>query len=281
MSSFKKIAVAAILGLAGWTMAQTPESVKAPPGPPGTDIGIDQNLNAMLPLDTEWTDEYGRKVKLGDYYKDKPVVLVPVFYGCKGICLAVMEGIKNSFNGIKAHSVGKDFEVVTFSIHPKETPEMALDLKREVLAMYNRPGAGDGWHFLVGDDDSIAALTKAIGFRYTFDRELDMISHPAGIMITTPDGKVSQYFIDVSYAPKLVWRAIEGAQQAKIGNLVEPIWFGCLSRNVATGAITVNVKRVVQIAAGLTLAATIIAIVFMTRKYRTTALRKPRPKEGA
>lgn len=255
---------------------------QSPPTPPDRDIGIDQNLDTILPLNTEWTDEHGKSVRLGDYFKDKPVMVVPVFYGCKGICLMTLDGVIGAVKGMKNFEPGRDYEIVTFSVHPKETPEMAAGVEKETLAKFNRPGLEDGWHFLVGKQESIQPLTKALGFRYTYDPATGLIDHPAAIMIATPDGHISKYFIDVVYVPKMVLNSLKDAGQQRIGAVTtEAKWFGCLNRDLRTGEITLNVMRISQIAGGLTLAIVAFAIVRMSLKNRRAALPRPTKPEGS
>jgi protein SCO1/2 len=281
VANFRFIIAATLLGAALLARAQQdrPE-FNPPPGPPGSDIGIDQNLDGQIPLDTAWTDENGKAVHLRDYFQGKPVLFVPVFYGCKGICLVTMDGVLVALKGMKTFDVGKDFEVITFSIHPKETPDMAKKMKETALNDYGRPGSNEHWHFLTGTDESIKPLTKALGFRYTYDPESGFIDHPAGIMVATPEGRISKYFIDVNYVPKLVLAALRDAGQQRIGGLTEPVWFGCLSRNKATGALTVNISRIVQVAGVITMLILGTSIFLMSRKYRTTALKPPTATEG-
>lgn len=252
-----------------------PERFKAPPGPNGENLGVDQNLDRQLPLDTVWTDESGKTVKLGDYFgKGKPVIMVPVFYQCRGICLTIMDSVLKSTKMIKAWEIGRDYDIVTFSIHPKETPEMAAKMKKTALEEYGRPGGEQGWHFLVGQQDSITKLTTALGFHYVYDEKTNWIDHPAAIMIITPDGHIAQYFIDLSYVPIRVLTAMRDAKAQKIGDLTEPVWFGCLNRNQITGAMTMNVKRIAQVGGVLTFLILGTSIFVMSRKYRTVAIKK-------
>lgn len=272
-----------VLGLAATlspVWAQAPG--QSPPTPPDRKIGIDQNLDTLLPLDTVWTDENGQTVRLGDYFKDKPVMMVPVFYGCQGICLMTLDGVIGAVKGMKNFEPGRDYEIVTFSVHPKETPDMAAKVEKEVLAKYSRPGMKEGWHFLVGTQESIEPLAKALGFRYTYDPETGLIDHPAAIMIATPDGHISKYFIDVVYVPKMVLNSLQDAKEQRIGAITtEAKWFGCLNRDLRTGEITLNVMRISQIAGGLTLAIVAFAIVRMSLKNRRADLPRPPKTEGS
>src|SRR5579862_6760182 len=114
-------------------------------------VGLDQRLNAQVPMDLTFRDESGKTVRLGDYMGSKPIVLNMIFYKCPGVCMAELEGMTSLFHD-KAMSLqlGKDFDAVTVSINPKETPEIAAAKKAEFVQYIGKPGAADGWHFLVG-----------------------------------------------------------------------------------------------------------------------------------
>ncbi|MCX7799117.1 MAG: SCO family protein [Fimbriimonadales bacterium] len=217
-------------------------------------IGIDQLLEAKVPLDARFTDSEGRAVRLGDLFsRGKGVLLVPVFYECKGVCTTILTNVTRSLRSMQAMSVGRDFEVVTISIHPKETPRQAAEAKRDFLQVYNRPGAEKGWHFLVGGLDQIRRVTDAVGYRFLYDPERDAVSHPAGILVLTPDGRVSRYFYGIEFSAKLLMQAIADAGQGRIGRKTEPLFWGCVMYDPKSGKYTLVVDRALKIGGALTL----------------------------
>jgi protein SCO1/2 len=180
------------------------------------------------------------------------VILTLIFYQCRGSCVLELEGALKCFKGLKTMSVGKDFDVLTVSIHPKETPDLAAAKKQLALSLYGRPGAESGWHFLVGDMLNIQSLTRTVGFRYTYDPATDAIAHPTGILVLTPQGRVSRYFFGVNYASSMVRQAVLDAATNKIGAKAEPILMGCLQYDPKTGKYRVVIERVLQVAGLLT-----------------------------
>ncbi len=157
--------------------AQLPEALR--------DVGIDQHLNQSVPLDLTFRDESGASVRLGDYFGEKPVILALVYYECPMLCTLVLNGLVSSLKAL-SFSIGDEFDVVTLSFDPKETPEMAAAKKKTYLDTYRRPSAAEGWHFLTGDEESIRRLADAVGFRYRYDPESDEFAHAAGITVLTP-----------------------------------------------------------------------------------------------
>lgn len=255
--------VSALIAI-GYAQPQAPT-----PGPGGRlDMGIDQKLGGDVPLDLPFFNEAGKEVRLGDYFVGKPVVFVPVFYKCQGVCLLELEGALKAFRSIKKYSLGDDYVAITFSIHPKETPDMARAKRDQVVPLYGRAGGAKGWHFLVGNQESITKLTAALGFRFVYDPVKDVINHPAGIMICTPKGKISQYFINTEFSAPLVMKALETAGAGGVGTETEPIWFGCLSIDPKTGAIAVNVRRSLLVGGFLTVIVLFTSIAVMTIKSR-------------
>ncbi|HET8675955.1 MAG TPA: SCO family protein, partial [Blastocatellia bacterium] len=153
------------------------------------DVGIDQRLGEQAPLDLTFRDEHGETVRIGDYFKDKPVILSLVYYECPMLCHEVLTGLTRSFEQL-SFSVGKEFEVVTVSFDARETPEMARKQKDSYINWYKRAGASEGWHFLTGDQQAIDRLTEAVGFKYAYDEETKQFAHASGIMVLTPGGKL-------------------------------------------------------------------------------------------
>src|SRR5208283_4313746 len=158
----------ALLGGAAWGQGMGNYIMSPPPNvrPPGLkNVAILQNLNQQIPPELMFTDDTGRKVKLGDYFGQKPLILNFVYYGCPMLCGEELNGLESTLRVLK-FDVGKEFEVITISFDPKNTPEIAAKKKAQTLQSYKRPGAEQGWHFLVGEPDAIAAATKAAGFQY-------------------------------------------------------------------------------------------------------------------
>src|SRR3984957_5763996 len=158
------------------------------------DVGVDQKLNDEIPLDLKFRDEHGKTVQLAQYFGSKPVILTLVYYNCPMLCTQVLNGLDRSLKLIPM-DMGKDFQVVTVSIDPSERPVLA-EAKQ---AMYTRPGAAEGWHFLTGDQPQIQRLAQAVGFRYAYDSESKQFAHASVIMILTPEGRLSRYFYGVQY----------------------------------------------------------------------------------
>ncbi len=167
--------------------------------PPGLkNVGIEQHLDEQIPPDLSFRDETGKPVRLGDYFGKKPMILNLVYYNCPMLCGEVLSGLESSLRVLK-FDVGKEFDVLTVSFDPNETPDMATKKKAEFLKRYGRPGAAEGWHFLTGPQESIDALTKAAGFQYQYDPKTGQFAHATAIMVLTPEGKIAQYYYGVEY----------------------------------------------------------------------------------
>jgi protein SCO1/2 len=180
-------------------------------------VGIEQRLNNQVPLDLKFRDENGQTVTLGSYFSKGPVVLSLVYYTCTMMCTLTEHSLVNSLRDVKA-SIGGQYQVVTVSFDPTDTPELARAQKAIYVGLYGRPGAGQGWHFLVGDQLSIRALTRAVGFRYRYMMGMDEFEHATGIVVLTPKGRVSRYFLGIDYPSHDVRVALADASNEKIGN---------------------------------------------------------------
>lgn len=233
-------------------------------------LGIDQLLDAQVPLDARFTDEKGRQVRLGDYFGKRAVLLVPVFYECKGVCTTILTNVTRSLRSMQTAAPGRDFEVVTLSIHPKETPKQAAEAKADFLQAYGRPGAEEGWHFLVGSLDQIRRVTDSVGYRFLYEPEKDAVSHPAGIMVLTPDGRVSRYFYGIEFSAKLLMQALADAGQGRIGKKTEPMFWGCVMYDPKSGKYTLVVDQALKVGGALTLLILGTTIFVLSRRGSAT-----------
>ncbi|HET7212889.1 MAG TPA: SCO family protein [Terriglobia bacterium] len=210
------------------------------------DVGIDQRLNNQVPLDLVFHDETGKTVRLGDYFGKKPVILSLIYFNCPQLCPMVENGLMESLREVR-FSVGDQFNVLTVSFDPNDTPSQAFAKRAMYLSIYNRKGAAAGWHFLTGDEASIAALAKAVGFRYKYDPKIDQFSHATAIFVLTPQGKVARYFFGIRYPAGPVRLALVEASQGKIGSPVDAILLFCSHYDPATGKYSLIISRVLFI----------------------------------
>jgi protein SCO1 len=234
------------------------------------DVGIDQLLNNQVPLDLEFRDEDGRTVKLAEYFKDKPVVLSLVYYSCPRLCTQVLTGLLGALKGLPM-TPGKEFVNLSVSFDPRETPQLAAAKKAEYLKRYDKPGAETGWHFLTGDEASIQALTRAVGFRYVWDPVTKQYAHAGGIMILTPQGKVSRYFYGIEYAPIDLRFGVIDASAGKVGSLADQIILYCYMYDPERGTYGLVLMRMLRVFAGFTLVTLLALFLYLRRKEKQRA----------
>ncbi len=227
------------------------KGIMSPPAnvrPPGLqNVGIEQHLDEQIPPDLSFRDETGKPVRLGDYFGKKPVILNLVYYNCPMLCGEVLSGLEGALRVLK-FDVGKEFDVLTVSFDPRETPDMATKKKAEFLKRYGRAGAAEGWHFLTGPQESIDVLTKAAGFQYQYDPKTGQFAHATAIMILTPEGKIAQYYYGVDYAPKDLRLGLIQASQNKIGTLADQVLLYCYHYDPTTGKYGAIISRVLKLA---------------------------------
>ena len=240
------------------------KGIMSPPAnvrPPGLQsVGIEQHLDEQIPPDLSFRDETGKAVRLGDYFGKKPMILNLVYYQCPMLCGEVLSGLESALRVLK-FDVGKEFDVLTVSFDPRESPAMATIKKAELLKGYGRAGAAEGWHFLTGPQESIDALTKAAGFQYQYDPKTGQFAHATAIMVLTPEGKIAQYYYGVEYAPKDLRLGLIQASENKIGTLADQVLLYCYHYDPTTGKYGAIISRVLQLSA----LATILALgVFIT-----------------
>jgi protein SCO1/2 len=289
--------IALVLLLAGAAWAQ-PGQLLGPPQPsrtmqgsnlkpalPGAlqGVGIDQRLDQQVSLDLMFKDEAGRPVPLSTYFqRGKPVILALVYYRCPMLCTQILNGLASSLKAVSLDP-GKDFEIVAVSFDPKDTPETAASKKQLYLRRYGRADSANGWHLLTGDEGNIRALTDAVGYHYKYDAATDQFAHASGIMVLTPEGRLSRYFYGVEYAPRDVRLGLVEASRNKIGSPVDQILLFCYHYDPATGKYGAVVMNLVRFAgASFTLVCGVFLFVFLRRDLHRdrSALQKTTGRSG-
>lgn len=228
-------------------------------------VGLDQKLNAPVPLDTLFRDEAGQLVPLRTYFGEKPAVLALVYYRCPNLCSMTLTEMVTSLRRV-AFEPGRDYNVVVASIDPAETPQLAAQVKASYGHEFGRRSFDAGWHFLTGSQDSISRLASAVGFRYRWDEPTRQFVHAGGIMVATPVGRVSRYFYGVRFAPADLRMALVEASQEKIGSPIDDVLLFCFRYDASQGRYTLAIFNVLKLAAGLTLVGLAGLIVFLMRK---------------
>ncbi len=251
--------------MAGYRQAPGTPSSTMPA--PLREIGFDQNLNQPLPLDTQFVDEQGRRVRLGEYFGKRPVVLGFVYYDCPMLCTQVL-GAMTSTLGVMSLEPGQDYEVVLVSFDPREKPEQAASRKVEYMHRFRRPSAEASWHFLTGEQPDIERLTRAAGFRYAWDEQTQQYAHPAGIIVTTPDGRPARYLFGIEYGPRDVRLALVEAAEGKIGTMADNLLLFCYHYDPMTGRYGFAIMRALRLAGVATVLLIGTSILLMVRRER-------------
>jgi protein SCO1/2 len=230
-----------------------------------SEVRFDQRLNEQLPLDTRFKDEEGRAVTLGDYFGSKPVVLAFVYYECPMLCTQVLNGLTTSLT-VLDERVGRDFDVVAISFDARETPALANGKKKTYLDRYKRPESAGGWHFLTGDEAAIRKVTDAAGFHYTWDEKTQQFAHPSGIIVATPEGRLSRYFFGIEYAARDVKFALVESSAGRIGNAIDQLLLYCYHYDPATGSYGFVAMGAVRVGGAITVLALVGFMVASIRR---------------
>jgi protein SCO1/2 len=224
-------------------------------------------LNEQVPLDLTFRDEDGRTVKLSDYFGRKPIVLSLIYYACPMLCTTAENGLLDAIKQLK-FDVGKQYEILTVSFDPNDKPMNAAAKKSVYIGLYGRPGAARGWHFLTGDENSIRQLTDAVGFHYSYDKANGQYAHATGIMVITPEGRISHYFYGIQYPAGDLRLALVESSNSKIGSPVDAVLLYCSHYDPAVGKYGLIVSRVLQLAGLVTILTLGTLVLVMFRAER-------------
>jgi len=268
----------ALLGLAG--LLGSPGLRAQDTRPPALrDVGIDQNLDARIPLDAHFRDETGNTVPLGRYFGKRPVILSFAYYECPMLCTLILNGLVKCLKAV-ALEPGKEFEIVNVSINPKETSELAAAKKRHYVQDYGRTGSADGWHFLTGDEDQIRLLTRAAGYRYTYDAATGQFAHASGILVVTPEGRIARYFYGIEYSARDMRLGLVEAAVEKIGSPVDQLLLYCFHYDPVTGRYGLVIMNIVRVLGTVTVLAIGTFIFVQLRRERHPAAARREGKQA-
>jgi len=230
-------------------------------------VGIDQNLNAQLPLEAQFRDETGATVRLGNYFRGRPVILNLVYYKCPMLCNMILSGMVKTLRRVDLNP-GTDFDLVTISFDPKETPQLAAAKRQSYLAQYNRPAAAGAWHFLTGDDAQIHKVTDAVGFHYQWDERQHSWAHASAIFVATPDGKLSRYLYGIDYRDRDLRLSLVEASANKIGTLSDQVLLFCYCYNPTNGRYGLVITNVIRLLCTITFLALAAFVILSLRRER-------------
>lgn len=245
-------------------LLQTPDSIVSK-------IGISQKLGTQIDPGIVLRDEHNADIRLGDLFGKRPILLTPVYYECPMLCSQQLNALGRALK-VMSLDVGNQFEIVTFSIDPSETPELARDKKDHYVRDYGRAGADQGWHFLTGSSVSVARLTDDIGFRYAYDPSTGQYAHATTLLVLTPAGKISKYFLGIEYDPGDLKRALMDAERGKTGSFLEAALLFCYQYDPLSGKYSLAILRLIRLGGVLTVVGLGIVMALSSRKRRLSKL---------
>ena len=261
--------VAALLAVACTLRAQT---IPGSPGPTAStmpavlrNVGFEPPLSGQMPLDLHFRDETGRDVLLREFFGQKPVILAFVYYSCPMLCDQVQMGVVGSLRML-SFNPGRDYQVLFVSFDSRDTPELAAEKKKTALSHFRRPETASGWHFLTGSKESIEAATKAANFRFTFDAKSNLFAHASGVLLLTPDGRISRYFYGVEYPGRDMRLGLVDASAGKIGSPIDHVLLFCYHYDPTTAKYSASILKIIRVGGILTILCIVGGILIFRRR---------------
>jgi protein SCO1/2 len=272
--------LAAVAGSAQMIPDNVGQSSKRLP-PALVNVKFDPQLNAQIPADAAFLDETGAPVRLGQYFGKRPVVLVFAYYTCPMLCSQVGQAVVGTLKML-SFNPGTDYDVVFVSFDASDTPDAALKKKHEALARFARPTTDGGWHFLTGTRESIDAVTQAANFSYSYDQKSKTFGHASGILLLTPDGRISRYFFGVEYPASNVRLGLVDASAGKIGTPVDHLLLFCYQYDPTKARYSATILTVIRMGGVVTLFCMVLGfVIFRRREHRDEHSPQDMPTQGA
>lgn len=277
LSVLAAVATVATVPVAGDQRVVEPAQM---PGPL-KQVTFEQHLGDALPLDATFRDHAGKTVRLGEYWDgDRPVLLAFVYYECPMLCSLILNGLASSL-GVLEFRPDREFDVVAISIDHEETPAMAAKARADTIRRYGKDGTDQGWHFLVGDEETVRRVADAAGYGYQYIPETDEFAHASGIVVTTPEGQIAQYYYGIEYPPKDLRLALIEASKNEIGGLVDQVLLYCYKYDPKIGKYTALTMRMLRIVGGLFALGMIAFLWYSFRHDRAAQPKADSPETGS
>ena len=243
-------------------------------------VSVEQLLGARIPTDVPLVDDKGQPTNPGRLLRGRPIVLLPIFYRCNGVCLEEMQGVMGALARNPKLLPGRDFDLVILGLNPKETPELAAAKKEEYLQQYGKPETAAGWTFLTGPQPQVERVANALGVHYTYDAERDRVNHPSAILVLTPEGRVSTYMQGRMYPAARFAADVARAAKDELGTKEETSWLGCLHTDPVTGKRSIVVQGVMRLAAVVVVLGILATMVVQSRRRARSSPQTPLPSGG-
>lgn len=238
-------------------------------------VGVEEHLGQQLDMSLPFYDDAGVPVTLGKYFNSgKPILMAMVYYSCPSLCNFHMNGLTDLFKELK-WTVGQDYDVVFVSMHAKERADLAGPKKTTHVEEYGRPQSINGWHLLTGEEPSIQALSKQLGFKFKWIPEQEQFSHVAAAYVVTPGGQISRYLYGIKPEVQTLKLALLEASKGKIGTFMEQVLLYCFHFDPKKNKYTLYAWNIMQLGAILTLLilSIILIPVWVREKHRSTVVK--------
>ncbi len=210
-------------------------------------VGVDQKVGTQIPLDLKFVNDEGKTVTLRDMFSgERPVLLSLNYSTCPMLCRLQLNSLVQTL-GEMEWTTGEEFDVLSVSIDPKETPAQAHTTRMNYLEQYGREGAAGGWKFLVGEEANIARLADAVGFRYKYVPDTGEYAHSAALMVVTPDGVVARYLNGVAYDASTLRLSLVEAGEGKVGSVFDQFFLACFAYDHTKGRYGPMANRIMQL----------------------------------
>jgi protein SCO1 len=233
------------------------------------DVGVNERLGEYIPLDLVFRNEAGEQVLLGDYFDGtRPVVITMTYHDCPMLCNLILDGFNRTLRDF-AWTPGEEFDVISVSFSENDTPELAANAKRRYITELGRPEAGDGWHFLTGEKESIDALAAAIGFQFKWIESAQDYAHPSVLVFAGGTGHISRYLYGIEFPQRTFRTALVEASEGQIGTTLDRVILFCFQYDSQANSYVVHAMNLMK--AGGLLTVLIIGLflaVFWRRERR-------------
>jgi protein SCO1/2 len=261
----------------GWVLLLGPAVAFAGPAPDPNalpqeleGIEIEDHRGTAVPADIALVDETGKAVRFGDFLgHGRPVAVQLAYFQCPMLCTLVLNAFVSGAKPLR-WMPGRDYEVVTVSFDPRDTPELAASKKATYVTSLGKLGSEAGWHFLTGTEPEVRRLADALGFRYLWVPDRKEFAHAAGMFVLTPQGTVSRTLYGIEFPTKDLRLSLLEAGEGKLGGPMDKLLLYCFQYDAKTHKYAMVAMNVMKVGGLFTMLALggFLAILWSRERHR-------------
>ncbi len=233
-------------------------------------VGVTEKLGESLPSDIRFKNENGNSVVLGEII-DKPTLILPIFFHCPYTCSLMLSNLSAALNDV-TFKPGSEYRIIALSFDDEETPEHALNAKKNYLPLLKEDFPEKSWRFLTGSAKDVRAFTTGVGFNF-IKQDTHTFVHPNVLICISANGKIIRYIYGPKFLPFDISMAISEAEKGTPSISIKKLVSYCFAYDPENKRYVFKTFKITAFTVMILLA---VFLFFLTRKRKIKVPKMPK-----